>query len=538
MEGLSYHIAETAVRTLVVVAVHVYFYRRYRDPNLAFWTAGWACYDLGLLVALVGEGIAPTAAVTVVSLLAHLASAALLLRGTLGLTGRRFPRWTTVLLAATGLWVVVGGLADVGFVALAVPPSLVMSASMFALGLALLKRPGRSVIESTVAAVVFLFWGLHKLDYPFLRHAEGFARAGFVVSGALSLVAAAALVVAYVNRLDAERAATETRLKAVVDSIGEAVITTDRTGIVTGAYGGWFAENGFPPASLVGRSLEDVLDRGRDAMVAGELARVVAGETRHVTLQIDLFGSLRWFTFTASPLYGRFHTLKGVVAVGQDITELVESRNEIAGRLEEKRVLLQEIHHRVKNNMQIMASLLSLQAPRMRAPEDRGLIEESSRRIETMAYVHEQLYSSGDMSHIAMGSYITELAERLAHTYDAAARGIRIVPEVEEIRLGIERAVPCAQIVHETVTNALKHGFDDDGGQIRVALRNGVPNRVTLVIEDTGRGMPPQADDDHGGTLGLKLVELLSRQLDGQARFESDGGTRFTLVFPKEKRGG
>ncbi len=539
MEAFSYHIAETTVRALVVVVAHVHFYRRYQDPNLAFWAGGWACYEVALLVSLVGGYLAPESTVTAVNLLTNLASAALLLRGTLGISGRRFPRWATALLALAGLWVVAGSAAGLRFVALAIPPSLLMSASMFALGVVLLKRPGRSMFASTTAGIVFLVFGLHKLHYPFIRHLEPFAQAGFVLSGALSLVAATALILAYVNRLDAERGATEIRLKAIVDSIGEAVITTDETGVVTGAYGGWFAENGFPPGSFVGRALEDVLDRNHDAMVADELGRVLAGETRHVTLHLDLFGSLRWFTFTASPLYGRFDALWGIVAVGQDITELVESRNEIAGRLEEKRVLLQEIHHRVKNNMQIMASLLSLQAPRMKAREDRGLIEESSRRIEAMAYVHEQLYSSGDMSHIAMGSYITELSGRLAQTYDAAARGIRVVSEVEEIKLGIERAVPCAQIVHETVTNALKHGFEDgDRGEIRVVLHNGVPNRVTLVVEDTGRGMSLQPDEHHGRTLGLKLVELLSRQLDGDARFDSDGGTRFTLVFPRERLGG
>lgn len=558
MEGLSYHIAETAVRALVVVGVHVYFYRRYRDPNLAFWAAGWACYDLGLLVSLVGEAVVPAAAVTGLNLLANLASGALLLRGTLGIAGRRLPRWAVAIVAVTGLWVIGAMFAGLGFTALALPPSLVSGGSVIALGLVLLKGADRSMIESKFAGVVFLVWGLHKLDYPFLRTMDAFAQAGYIVAGALSLTAAAALIVAYVNRLDAARRTTERRFKAVVDSLGEAVITADVTGNVIGAYGGWFRVNGYPAETLVGRSLEDILDHRHDAMLAAEAPRVLGGETRHVTLQIAIGDAMRWFTFTASPLYDRHRSPVGIVAVGQDINELVESRNEIAGRLEENRVLLQEIHHRVKNNMQIMASLLSLQAPRMKSPEDRGLIEESSRRIETMAYVHEQLYSSGDMSHIAMGSYIVELAERLAHTYDAAARGITIVPDVEEIKLGIERAVPCAQIVHETVTNALKHGFENDGGEVRVALRNGIPNRVTLVVEDTGRGMsPPRAGDrdapqqptrapdeevrgagQRGETLGLKLVELLTRQLDGQARFESDGGTRFTLVFPKEKRVG
>ena len=538
MEGLSYHIAETTVRALVVVGVNVYFYRRYRDRSLAFWAAGWACYDFGLLVALVGRYVVPEATVDVVNLLANLASGALLLRGTVGLADRTLPRWAVALLVVTGAWVVIAGFAGLGFVALAIPPSVVTSAAMIALGLVLLERPGRSVVESRVAAIVFLIWGVHKLDYPFLRHIEAFAQTGFVVSGALSLIAAAALIIAYVNRLDAERATHEIRFKGVVDSIGEAVVTADTAGTVTGAYGGWFAENGYPADSLVGRSLEDVLDHRHDAMIAAEAPRVLAGETRHVTLQIAIKDRMHWFTFTASPLYGRQRSLTGIVAIGQDINELVESRNEIEARYEDNRLLLQEIHHRVKNNMQIMASLLSLQAPRMQAVEDRALVEESSRRIETMAYVHEQLYSTGDMSHIAMGSYIIELAERLAHTYDAAARGISIVPEVEEIRLGIERAVPCAQIVHETVTNALKHGFDGDGGEVRVALRNGIPNRVTLVIEDTGRGMATHAAVASGDTLGLKLVELLSRQLDGEACFESDGGTKFTLVFPKEKYGG
>jgi two-component sensor histidine kinase len=154
-----------------------------------------------------------------------------------------------------------------------------------------------------------------------------------------------------------------------------------------------------------------------------------------------------------------------------------------------------------------------------------------------MAHVHEQLYASQSFSQVEMGPYISELVRRLAHTYRSAGRRIDVRTDVQNIRLSIERAVPCAQILHELITNSLKHAFTDrDHGRVDVRMSNGDGNLITLEVRDDGSGMRPDASDAGSESLGMKLIEILSRQLDGSAAFENTNGTAFRLQFPKDNR--
>jgi two-component sensor histidine kinase len=226
--------------------------------------------------------------------------------------------------------------------------------------------------------------------------------------------------------------------------------------------------------------------------------------------------------------------IAGVVAVGRDVTESVETRDTLATRLRENETLLQEIHHRVKNNMQIMASLLNLQLARLHDSRDKKLVQESSRRIETMARVHEQLYASRDLARVDMQPYVTELVERLVRTYGFEEQEVRTHTDVDDIRLSIERAVPCAQILHEVITNALKHGLRErKSGNLTVAFKYASDNSLVLSVSDDGHGFTA-AHTPTSDSLGLKLIELLSKQLDGSHAFTNHCGTTFELRLPLE----
>jgi len=217
------------------------------------------------------------------------------------------------------------------------------------------------------------------------------------------------------------------------------------------------------------------------------------------------------------------------VVVGRDVTENMETQNALAERLRENETLLQEVHHRVKNNMQVMSSLLNLQIGRLNDEEDRLLVEESSRRIETMARVHEQLYASRDLSHVDMQPYVAELADRLVRTYRAESQEVRVHTEIDDIRLSIERAVPCAQILHEAVTNALKHGFKARSqGTISIEFKHVDPDSLLLSVHDGGNGFQSEGVPT-SGSLGLKLIDLLSSQLNGTPTFTNHVGTTFEL---------
>lgn len=211
-------------------------------------------------------------------------------------------------------------------------------------------------------------------------------------------------------------------------------------------------------------------------------------------------------------------------------TKRSESERQIRAALEEKTVMLKELHHRVKNNMQIISSLCTLQADYVADSRDRVLFEETRERIRSMALVHEDLYMSEDLSFVDMGSYVPHLAGQLV---GGRVPAVRTVFDVEALRLPITQSVPCGMLLNELVLNALKHAFPKAAEpELRVALRNS-GGHVELAVEDNGPGLPPGFSLTGGFTFGLLLVGSLAEQLHGELTAENTGhGARFILRFP------
>jgi two-component sensor histidine kinase len=221
------------------------------------------------------------------------------------------------------------------------------------------------------------------------------------------------------------------------------------------------------------------------------------------------------------------------LAVVRDITE---RRQAEAERLEAGRraALLREVHHRVKNNLQVVSSMLSLQGDAMGDAAALGALAESQNRIASIALIHEKLYRSGELGRIDFGDYVGELCTNLFRAHGPAADRVRLELAVEPARFGLDTAVPCGLIVNELVSNALKHAFPDGRrGRVLLRLRAGEDACYHLDVEDDGVGLPPGLDPGATGTLGLQLVQLLTGQIDGrlEALRPDRGGARFHIAF-------
>jgi two-component system CheB/CheR fusion protein len=212
----------------------------------------------------------------------------------------------------------------------------------------------------------------------------------------------------------------------------------------------------------------------------------------------------------------------------EDITEHRQTEERITAALSEKEVLLKEVYHRVKNNLQIISSLLGLQADTIADEPVRGLFQDSQRRIQAMSLVHQRLYSSEDLASIDTRTYIESLLGDLARMCDTEGR---ITFDIEaESHMNIDTAVPCGLILTELVSNALKYAFpEDQPGQIRVTLRPEAENRWLLVVQDNGIGLPSDIDIAQTDSLGLTLVHDLASQLEGSVRVDRSPGTTFTI---------
>ena len=219
-------------------------------------------------------------------------------------------------------------------------------------------------------------------------------------------------------------------------------------------------------------------------------------------------------------------------ATVSDITERKRAEEAAGAALREKEILLREIHHRVKNNMQVISSLISLQSEHIMDGEARRMLKEGQLRIRSMALVHEKLYQSRALSKIDFGGYLRSLSTQLFQFFKVDAGKIRLETNLEEVLLDVNSAVPCGLLANELITNALKHAFPGDRtGTVRIRLHRRDDGAVELRVADDGVGIPETVDVDHTESLGLQIVSLLVGQIDGALQLDGKNGAAFTIVF-------
>ena len=207
------------------------------------------------------------------------------------------------------------------------------------------------------------------------------------------------------------------------------------------------------------------------------------------------------------------------------------AEQKITASLKEKEVLLREIHHRVKNNMQIISSLLRLQAEKVKDSNLRESFKISQNRIRSMALIHEELYRSTDLAHINIEQYIHKLTTQLFSSYGISKKRIKLTIDIDDIPFNINQAIPCGLIINELVSNSLKHAFPGGRtGMITINI-NKLKSRKQLIIKDNGIGFPKDNKQNKYESLGLQIVRDLVRQLEGNLKVNREAGTEFIISF-------
>ncbi|HZS04520.1 MAG TPA: histidine kinase dimerization/phosphoacceptor domain -containing protein [Blastocatellia bacterium] len=272
---------------------------------------------------------------------------------------------------------------------------------------------------------------------------------------------------------------------------------------------------------LLGKPVETLIpERFREQHVIFRAGYLNEPHTRPMGARLELYGKRKdGSEFSVDVVLSPMEAEDGplVIAVARDITERKRVEEQIRSSLREKEVLLKEIHHRVKNNLQVITSLLNLQSRYLRDQPLQEVFKESQNRVRSMALVHEKLYQSKELAPINAAEYIHNLTTNLLRSYGTDPHKIRHRVEVDEVELGVDTAIPCGLLVNEMVSNALKHAFPEGrSGEIRVELR-AQGDGLLLRVSDDGVGLPEGLDFREADSLGLQLVNALATQLDDPA---------------------
>ena len=242
-------------------------------------------------------------------------------------------------------------------------------------------------------------------------------------------------------------------------------------------------------------------------------------------------GEIFWAESHVSAIKDEAGTIKSYVEITEDITERKLGEERLKSSLREKEVLLKEVHHRVKNNMQIISSLLNLQLSGIDQEPIRQILTESQNRIRSIALVHERMYKSDDLARIDFREYMKSLGSQLLQSYSSSSRYVNLIIEGDPIHLGVDQAVPCGLIMNELISNSLKHAFPGyREGTIKIHLLNGATNNI--IVKDDGVGMPDDSCLSNAQSMGMQLVAALVEQLDGTITLDRSSGTQFTITFP------
>lgn len=328
-------------------------------------------------------------------------------------------------------------------------------------------------------------------------------------------------------------------LATVVRDSNDAITVHDLEGKILAWNRGAERMYGFTEAEALGMNVSRIVPGDKRQEAHEIIAKVRAGtpveslETNRVTKD----GRLLDVWLTVTKLVDDDGNVVAVATTERDVTEQKRTMRELEQALREKEFLIREIHHRVKNNLLVVQSLLRLPLKHLRDEEAKEYLRESLNRVKSMSMIHERLYRTHDLSSINASEYIYSLGRMLFNSYEVGADRIKLKFSVPDIPLDVDVMIPCALILNELISNALKYAFPGERkGTIRVELQKAPGDEYVLLVADDGVGLPSDLDVYKTESMGMQIVTSMVNQLNGNLVLSRDGGTEFRITFNDRKR--
>ncbi len=292
---------------------------------------------------------------------------------------------------------------------------------------------------------------------------------------------------------------------------------------------------GYPPEDFQAHYSKFLTDSPINKKVHTHTAQSIKGVQQPI-YEAEVYnqnGDTRFLEILDIPIYDNQGKVIAVEGIAHDVTERKRSENRIKASLKEKELLLREIHHRVKNNLQVIISLLELQSAKFKNKQSADLFKGSRDRIKAMAIVHNKLHQSKDFTKIDFSGYTKDIVNNLFQSYDFNNDRIKLTVNVNGVSLGLDASIPCGLIINELVTNSLKYAFPKDrNGEIEITLLPMGGKGIELCISDDGIGLPDGLNLKNTDTMGLKIVTVLAeKQLRGKIDLDTSKGTAIRIIF-------
>ena len=359
--------------------------------------------------------------------------------------------------------------------------------------------------------------------------------------GQIIEVAGISQAVTYKKAAEKKLKAQAAKIQAIFDSTAMLIWTVDKDYHIV-SYNKIFANRHF---KLLGREVSigsnflELLKNHLKEEAYEELCDLFDGAFKGEKQQFEgrilgKDGSKVWMETFFSPIYGDDNKIKEISCMSYDVSDKKFIEKQMQESLNEKEILLQEVHHRVKNNLQVISSILNLQSSYVKDENSLNILRESQNRIKSMSFIHESLYQTKDFSGIEFSGYILSLANNLVHSYSLEVGMVHLKTEFEDTFLSLDQAIPCGLIANELISNSLKYAFDKgQAGEIFVSVKH-KGSKVTLIIADNGKGLPEGFDYENSESLGLQLVYTLKDQLDASIEVSTKRGTKYLITFDKQ----
>ncbi|HWQ20515.1 MAG TPA: PAS domain S-box protein [Methanotrichaceae archaeon] len=331
---------------------------------------------------------------------------------------------------------------------------------------------------------------------------------------------------------DEARQESEGRFRTIFETTLSYIIIKDKEGRYVQINPAMERRVGMSSSDAAGKTDVDLFGPEIGEYIAEVDSRVVQGDVIEDDISLPIGDDQVIFHYVKAPMRDSSGRICGLYGIAQDMTAHMKDKERLTASLLEKEVLLREVHHRVKNNLQIISSLLSIQSRYLPDDQTSEMLNECRGRVRSMSLIHENLYKSENLARVNFAQYIRSLVMYIRQSFGDGARGINIRLDLDETFLNIDYAIPCGLIVNELVSNSLKHAFPDHrAGRISIELRSSKDGSVYLSVQDDGVGIPQSPEMGTPKSMGLQLVAALAKQIKATLEIDGHDGTSFKIAF-------